>query len=276
MKLNSLIKALSLLIFTFILLMTFVSCNNEDTSAKATTPTTKPTTVPSGTSQSIATEGPNPNSPEGKAYAELNKVIEFINTHFKSNSVWYPIEGNQALSVVKTSEGQYRCQNNGKDYPLNLATILESIKASFELDGTFSSQGHDVIYTLADESASAKWENIDAFNMDEYIQSDEYKETIANASKASLRTEVEQFKKIIQVELITNNNKININSDVYIYENNIGILCTNQGTIADALMLLVSKNKNFSQFTGSIFFMEGETLMYSSQRYSEYSVPCYE
>ena len=60
------------------------------------------------------------------------------------------------------------------------------------------------------------------------------------------------------------------------YEDENGILCTNQGTIADALTILVSTNDTFSSITGSIFFMDGDTLMYSSQQYSEYSIPWYE
>lgn len=276
MKFNSSIKALTLILLVFVVLSTFASCSDENTTASGTNPTTAPTTASTTVPTASTTAPVDPNSPEGKAQAELNLVIDYLYNHFKSNDIWYPIEEDHTISVVKTPEGKYKCLYQDQDYPMALAYLFENVKSTWGLEGTFSYKGDDVVYTLADESGSATWQDIDAFDMDAYMESDEYKQLIANASKAALRAEINSLKRLLKVELVINNNQIDVNNEIYIYEDENGILCTNQGTIADALTILVSTNDTFSSITGSIFFMDGDTLMYSSQQYSEYSIPWYE
>ena len=210
----------------------------------------------------------DPNSPEGKAQAELNTVIAYLDNHFKTNDVWDP-KDNRIYGLIKLPNGKYQCTLAGEPTKLlNLSAILETFKDIFELDGTFTYEGDDVIYTLADDTGSARWTDIDAFNMDEYMQSDEYKEIIKNATIASLKQEINHLNKVLLADIIVYN-RVEVTSEIYLYQEN-GALKANQGNLADALNLCLAKG--YLDQPAGTFSMNGDDVVYTSNKMPEASV----
>ena len=210
----------------------------------------------------------DPNSPEGKAQAELNTVIAYLDNHFKTNDVWDP-KDNRIYGLIKLPNGKYQCTLAGEPTKLlNLSAILETFKDVFELDGTFTYEGDDVIYTLADGTGSARWADIDAFDLDAYMQSDEYKEIIKQATIASLKQEISQLNKMLLSDIIMGNS-VEVTGEIYLYQEN-GALKTNQGNLADALNLCLAKG--YLSKPAGTFSMNGDDVVYTSNEMPEASV----
>lgn len=216
------------------------------------------TTEDNGDSTTSNTVNPiDPNSPEGRVISELDKVREYFTTHFENNDKWYYEENETNQWVEMTTDGKFQCMYMGQPARYwNFAWILESYKSDFGVDGTFSYRGDDVIYTLADESASVTWKDIDAFDLDEYQQSDEYKELVKQATISSMKQDLKSFYNMITVELIYSNNNFEISSGIFVSKDGNGNFVANTGTIADAFNSYDGMN-----FRGT-FAMDGETLVY--------------
>lgn len=262
MKTNIIIKALTMLLLSIIIVMSFASCgddNNSTTLDSKTTPatTTQPTTEPTTTQPTI-----DPSTPEGRAMTELDVVKDYLENHFQTNDKWLPDEEMPELWIIKTSDGKYQCCYNGEPTKnFNLAYILELYKSDFNLNGTFSWNGDDVVYTLADGSASATWQDIDAFDIDAYMESDEYQQIIINARKASLKAELNQLARYLQVEIISNNGSFEISEGVVLTNDDEGNFSVSSGTLADAFNTYAANSSDFSRLSGA-FKMDGDTLIY--------------
>ena len=210
----------------------------------------------------------DPNSPEGKAQAELNTVIAYLDNHFKTNDVWDP-KDNRIYGLIKLPNGKYQCTLAGEPTKLlNLSAILETFKDVFELDGTFTYEGDDVIYTLADGTGSARWADIDAFDLDAYMQSDEYKEIIKQATITSLKQEISQLNKMLLADIIMDN-RVEVTSEIYLYQES-SALKVNQGNLADALNLWITTGDVGS--ASGTFSMNGDDVVYTSIELPEASV----
>lgn len=276
-------KKLIALLLVAVMCLSFVAC---DESGNTETPPSGENTENNGGSTNDNTTNENnddstkddsttsdtvnpidPNSPEGRAIAELDKVKGYFSAHFANNDKWYPVESDTNNWVEMTADGKFQCMYMGQPSRYwNFAWLLESYKSVFGVEGKFSHSGDDVIYTLADASASATWEDIDAFDIDAYQQSDEYKEVLKQAQIASMKAELNQFSREIQLNLAMSGNNWEISSGVFVSKDENGNLTASVGTIADAFNLYDKMN-----FNGT-FTMDGDTLVYVNNEDNTISV----
>lgn len=249
------------------------TASTGSTTTDTTTDTTMDTTTDENNSTSEDTIGADtvnpidPDSPEGRVIAELDAVKEYFSTHFASNDKWYPQENDINIWVEMTTDGKFQCMYMGMPSRFwNFAWLLESYKLTFGVDGTFSWNGDDVVYTLADGSASVTWKDIDAFDIDAYQQSDEYKEILKQSRIAAMKQELNHFVRIIENYLIVYNNNWEISDDIFVTKDANGKLTVSAGTIADAFNSCDEMN-----FSGT-FTMDGDTLVYVNNEDSTISV----